>query len=278
VKDTVILFHSYCPDGFGGAWAAREKFGKKADYIAIRHHEVPPLGLDNKDVYMIDIVYPEKDVKQLIKKTKSFTVLDHHVTTKDVVEAVPNHVYDIDHSGAVLAWEYFFPEKETPLYLKYIEDIDLWKFELPRAEDFLAFSATIPFDFEKWDKVVEEFEDEKKRNSFLDRGKNLLEYQNKLIGEVIEIGEEADFDGHSSLVVNSSVLQSQLGNAIIKKGYDIGVVWAHSNDVIRVSLRSSKDGDVNVGEIAQKYGGGGHKSAAGFVIKEEGKFPWQPKK
>ena len=35
---------------------------------------------------------------------------------------------------------------------------------------------------------------------------------------------------------------------------------------IKGSLRTTRD-DVNVGALAQKLGGGGHKKAAGFVIK-----------
>ena len=29
---------------------------------------------------------------------------------------------------------------------------------MPRSKDILAFSATVPFDFDKWDKLVEEFD------------------------------------------------------------------------------------------------------------------------
>lgn len=275
MKETVILYHANCPDGFGGAWAARRKFGKKADYIGVKHHEVPPLGLDGKDVYIIDFSYGEETTKKLLEITKSLAQIDHHVTVKEITESIPNHSYALENSGAVLAWKYFFPDEETPTFLKYVEDIDLWKFEVPRAEDFLAFSATVPFDFDRWDTAVKDFENDKKRNAMLDRGKNLLEYQNKLIEEMIEGGEIVELDGFKGLAVNSSILPSQLGNAIIKKGYEVGITWAHSNDVIKVSLRSDKEGGVHVGELAKKYGGGGHKSAAGFALKDESEFPWK---
>lgn len=276
MKDTVILYHNNCSDGFGGVWAARRKFGKKADYIGVQHHNPPPLGLNDKEVYIIDFSYRKKETDKLLKDTKSLTLIDHHVTAKDVTESVPNHIYDINHSGAVLAWNYFFPDEEVPLYLKYVEDIDLWKFKLPRAEDFMAFSATVPFDLEKWDKIVEDFENEKKRNAFLDRGKNLLEYQKTIIDRLMENAEQIEFEGKSALAINSSVLSSQIGNAIVKKGYDVGIVWFYTNDGgIKISLRSDKDGEVDVGKIAKIYGGGGHKSSAAFVLGEDEKLPWQ---
>ena len=278
MKDNVVLYHANCNDGFTGAWVAREKFGKKADYIAISHQDAPLLGLGGKTVYMIDIVYPEEGVKRLIKEAKSFTVLDHHITVKDIVESIPDHVYDIERSGATLAWKYFFPDKDVPLFLQYIEDTDLWNLNMPRSEDFLAFSMTLEFDFDKWSELVEDFEDEKKRVKHLDYGKEIREYQEKMIDELLEEAGEATFEGYKSLVSNAALLHSQLGNAMIKKGYDVGIIWRHTKgDLIRVSLRSEKGGEVNVGEIAKKYGGGGHQSSAGFVIEEGKSFPWQQK-
>jgi len=275
MKDTVVLYHDNCPDGFGGAWAAKKKFGKRADYIGVQHQLQPPLGLDDKDVYIIDFSYPEEITNKLLSETKSLTLIDHHITAKKITESAPKHLFDNDHSGAILAWKYFFPDEDAPLFLKYVEDLDLWKFDIDRAEDFLAFSATVPFNFDRWDSMIEEFEDEKKRNAHLDRGRNLLEYQNRLIEGMLEGGEKVTLDGHSALAVNSPVLPSQIGNAIVKLGYDIGIIWVHSSDVTKVSLRSGKDKDVNVGEIAKKYGGGGHKSAAGFKLNSEKEFPWQ---
>ena len=43
--------------------------------------------------------------------------------------------------------------------------------------------------------------------------------------------------------------------------------------MITVSLRS--DGSVDVSKLAKKYGGGGHKAAAGFSFKVGRKAPWK---
>ena len=275
-KNIAVLYHNNCNDGFGGAWAARKKFGDKAEYIGVIHHESPPSGLNGKEVYIIDFSYPADETRKLLKKTKSLTILDHHVNMKNVVESVPYHVYDIDHSGEILAWNYFFPDKDVPLFLQYVEDGDLWRFELPESKHFYAFSLTMPFDFMEWDKMVDEFEDEKKRKIYLAEGAKILEYQENMIEELMGSAEESTLDGHKALAVNSSVLASQLGNAIVERGYDIGIVWFYMNeDTIRVSLRSDKDGNVDVGKIAEKYGGGGHKSSAGFIINQEPSLPWQ---
>jgi hypothetical protein len=64
-------------------------------------------------------------------------------------------------------------------------------------------------------------------------------------------------------VVNSPILQSEVGN-VLAKGKPYAAVWYDDrNGVRRWSLRSDEDG-LDVSKIAKAYGGGGHKHAAGF--------------
>ena len=59
----------------------------------------------------------------------------------------------------------------------------------------------------------------------------------------------------------------------------LAIIWSyrrrHNKPKLKVSLRSDKN--INVAEIAFKYGGGGHKSAAGFTLEKEIEFPWTQK-
>src|SRR3989344_3599696 len=71
-KDIVVLYHSNCTDGFGGAWAAWKKFGDKAEYIGVIHQTPVPKGLKNKCIYSVDFTYPEPIVKKLILRPASF--------------------------------------------------------------------------------------------------------------------------------------------------------------------------------------------------------------
>jgi hypothetical protein len=48
--------------------------------------------------------------------------------------------------------------------------------------------------------------------------------------------------------------------------YAVGYIDLH--DKIIYSLRSRKDTDMDVSEIAKRFGGGGHKHASGFVLKK----------
>jgi len=277
MKDKVVLFHENCSDGFSGAWVARRKFGNDASYVGVSDHHAFPEGLEDKEVYLIDFSYTKEATEELLKIVKSLTIIDHHVSVEDVVKSVPDHLYALDKSGASLAWQYFFPEEETPMFIQYVEDTDLWNFNLPQAEDFFALGETLEYDFDRWDKLVEDFENEQKRQLHLDYGNNIRQYQEKIIDGLIDRAEEVELDGYSALAINSPIFRSQAGNAAIKKGYDIGIVWAHSGYSIKVSLRSEKDGKVDVSQIAQKYGGGGHQSSAAFILHNETDIPWHPK-
>src|SRR3989338_10219323 len=128
MKKIIILYHADCSDGFGGAWAAWKKFGNKVSYIPVWHQEPPPKGLKNKIIYMIDFTYPEKITKKLIRDNKRVTSIDHHETAEKTTKLTFDYRFSLDNSGSALAWKYFHPKKKIPLFLKNIEDMDLWKF------------------------------------------------------------------------------------------------------------------------------------------------------
>ena len=135
MKNIVILYHAECSDGFGGAWAAWKKFGSRAAYIPLYHHNPPPVGLRGKEVYMIDFTYNEPVVKKLLKENNRVTSIDHHESQESATKLTEKYLYAVDHSGSVLAWKYFHPGKPTPMLLRYIENGDLWKFKIPHARD-----------------------------------------------------------------------------------------------------------------------------------------------
>ena len=58
---------------------------------------------------------------------------------------------------------------------------------------------------------------------------------------------------------------SEVGNAL-SPHCDLAMIWYHDHEdkKIKVSLRAFHD-NIDASEIAKQYGGGGHKSAAGFT-------------
>ncbi len=274
MKNIVILYHADCSDGFGGAWAAWKKFGNKADYIAVRHQVPPPKGLKNKIVYMIDFTYPEAVTKKLIAENKKVTSIDHHETAKKATELTADYSYALDHSGAALAWQYFHPKKKIPLLLKYVEDMDLWKFKIAHTKEFFAWHNLYDFDFKIWDKMALDLEKPALRKKIIETGKLILEYEDKLVDRLIKDNAElVEFEGYKVLAVNSPNFHSQIGSALARKKPPMGIIWREKEGKWLVSLRGI--GNVHVGELAKKYGGGGHKYSSGFKIPLSQPLPWK---
>lgn len=273
-KEIVVLYHNKCDDGFGAAFAAWKKFKEKAEYVGVIHDEPPPNSLRGKDVYILDFCYKKNILQELLSITRSLIVIDHHISMKEAVESVPQHLFDgtFSHSGAVLTWQYFFPKKSVPKLLLHVEAQDLWKF-LPFTKELSASLRIRKQDFKVWSKVASDWESSSKIKKYIEEGATILRYEDDLVEEAIEEAENVDFLGYKTLAVNSRAFVSKIGCRIYEKMPPIAIVWSERSGKIIVSLRS--DGTVDVSRLAAKFGGGGHKTAAAFRLESGKKLPWK---
>src|SRR3989338_1384657 len=273
-KKIAVLYHKGCRDGFGAAWAAWKKLGEKADYIGVNHAEPPPKNLKGKNVYLLDFVYPLETTKKLLKIVKYLTVIDHHISAEKSTKLAHSYLYALNHSGAVLSWKYFHPKKKIPVLLKYIEDVDIWKLKLPNTRELIASFETYKLDFSLWTKLAKDWESAGGRRRYLEEGRAILKYQNSLVKSALKDAEEVRFLGHRALTVNYSLkINSEIGDAIRKAGYPLGIIWQRREGRLIVSLRSTDK--IDSSKIASRFGGGGHKKASAFRLPSKEKFPWK---
>jgi len=273
MKSIVVLYHSNCLDGFSSAWVAWKKFGDKASYIPTEPQTLPKVKIKNKEIYIVDLGFSKKDIKKLIKDKNFVTIIDHHLSARDDIKTASQWYFDLNHSASVLTWQYFYPNKKLPKLLKYVEDIDLWLFKLPYTEEILASIQFLDQNFKNWEKLVKDFEDRKRIKKYIAEGKIILSYQNKVVDIIVSRANLVYLAGNRVLAVNSSILNSEIGNVLARKKPPFSIVWYQSKDKIRVSLRSR--GRFDVSKIAKKFGGGGHQKAAGFSIPVDKKPPWK---
>ncbi len=273
MKPIVILYHKNCPDGFGAAWAAWMKFKERAEYIGVEQHAPLPKGLKNKKIFLVDFCYTAPLTEELIRGNKEVVIIDHHITGKSVVESVPGSVFKLNHSGSVLSWKYFHPEKKTPRLLKYIEDVDIWKFKVPRSKEMALSLDLYDYDFKVWSRIASDLEKPERRKKYITEGAVIMKYRKNLIGRILTKAEDATLLGKKVRVVNSPVWASDLGHLLVGGKKTVGVVWSYKKGTIRVSLRSN--GEIDVAKMAEKFGGGGHKAASGFALPIKIKFPWK---
>ncbi len=273
-KQIVILYHGECKDGFSAAWAAWKKFGETATYIPVFHNEPMPDGLKNKEIYLLDFCFDEKTTKELLSANKRVTAIDHHATRESIVKQTANYSYALDHSGCVLAWNYFHPKKAAPKLLAYVEDMDLWAFRVPRAKEIGAFLDSQKKEFNNWTKLAKLIENAETRAAIIKKGELLLEFEDTLMERMIASDATlVEFEGYKIFAINSPIFRSKMGNMLATDHPPMSIVWNDKGDKRIVSLRSIPKFDVEA--IAKKYGGGGHKNAAGFTIATHKPTPWK---
>ncbi len=280
LKDIVVIYHGECTsgDGFGAAYAAWKKFGDTASYLPWRDHAIAPEGLVDKEIYVVDFSFHRATFETLVAANKSIVVIDHHQTAQADVEAYPQNIFDNNHSGCVLAWQYFHPETEVPELLYYIEDHDLWRFALTENREYNVALGQYEVSFEVWDALIEELKDENRKINFVAKGALIAKFEDKLIATIMKTRERVLFEGYEVWAVNAErIYRSILGNQLAELNeaegkIAIGIVYYHSHGRVNISLRSR--GNVDVATIAEKYGGGGHKRAAGIEVASFAELPF----
>ena len=278
LKDTIIIYHAQCRDGFGAAYAAWTIYGDDASYIPVKTQDDLPAGLEGKEIYIVDYSYTIEILTQLLATNKKVVVIDHHESARAAVTSFPDNVFDITHSGAVLTWKYFHPGTEIPKLLCYIEDQDIWTQKMEHTREFTAALGEYTQDFETWHQLNLNLADRIHFNKFIEHGSIIARFEDSIVEKIVTFRERALFEGQEIYVVNAERLyRSITGHHLAKLSQDeghagIGIVYYRYNGAIHCSLRSMPEVDVCV--IAQKYGGGGHKNAASIRVASFAELPF----
>lgn len=273
--DSVVLYHGPdCQDGFASAFAAWTILGDRAKYQPVQYGQPVPLTDDGADVYVVDFSFSREQLIALARRSNRVIVLDHHKTARDALAGLDGTVpglsvtFDMEKSGAVLAWEHFHPGEPVPALLRYVQDRDLWRWALPHSREVSAALAVEPRDFGRWAEVMREFSGGgSPPMSLLLRGEAILAYQARLFASLCDRAAQRDIAGYDVPSVNSPILQSEIGEELLRRNPDtkfVGVFFTADDDAVIWSLRSRPDFDVS--EVAVWYGGGGHRQAAGFRV------------
>jgi nanoRNase/pAp phosphatase (c-di-AMP/oligoRNAs hydrolase) len=262
-KNTMVLYHANCLDGFGAAYAAWVKFGDSAEYIPVQYGNSPPI-VTGKDVYILDFSYKRAVLEEMRASAKSLLVLDHHKSAQEDLDGLDYAIFDMSRSGAIMSWEYFH-NHSCPTGLELIQDRDLWLFKYEDTKPFTAaLRAFVPMEFDSWNAYLT------KSNAKVlsSRGKDILKVFNQDIEGFAKQSHKITLSGIEGLACNvPSKYASELGNILAKESGTFGVTYCFdgASNLWLYSLRSI--GDFDVSKIALEFGGGGHKNAAGFSSK-----------
>ncbi len=292
----LVIYHANCADGFTAAWAVRQAMDCEF-HAAV--HGAPPPPADARDLVLVDFCYPQQVMLDLQQVARSILVLDHHKSAEADLPA--NHktaddeltvvriygcatwsafrgwveqdkcegirkamiyaLFDMDRSGAGIAWDFFHPGQARPALIDHVEDRDLWRFALPGTREIQAAVFSYAYQFEVWDRLMAT-----PVETLRAQGVAIERKHHKDVAELVKVAKRQMVIGHYDVPVASLpyTLASDAGH-LMAKGQPFAACYYDKEGGRVFSLRSTDRG-VDVSEVAKLYGGGGHARAAGFTV------------
>jgi len=269
-----LIFHAGCPDGFGAAWAARRTWGDDARYIPRSHDDdFDPERFEDELVIFADISLTNPLLRRLGEVAGELLVLDHHLTARDHFASDPSlentltanghrvH-FDLEQSGAMLAWNHFHPDEPAPDLLRYVQDQDLWNWELPESEEINAAIGSYPRRHDDWDKLAA-----RPIGSLADEGRPIVRANRIEVARALAHAHPVAIGSVRIEAVNARHPRAEIGHELAtraKYGQPWGIVYRVVGSRVDCSIYSL--GDCDASAIATQFGGGGHRNASGFSV------------
>lgn len=266
----LVIYHARCADGFGAALAAWLYYEGQAEFLPCDHGDLKTPAdipdVDGRAVYILDFSFAAEILREVEQRAAKLVMLDHHKSAAEKLTGFACRCgvvhFDMAHSGAQLAWDFFQAGKPVPDLIRYIEDRDLWNWAYPESPGFLAALDMEPMEFKRWAEIAA-FTPEQTA-AFMARGQAMDEKFCKLAEDIAAQAEPVEFNGVKGLMVNApGVFHSLIGDMLAKQSGTFALMWsANKKGLIKVGLRSRSD--FNCIPLAESMGGGGHAQACGF--------------
>jgi len=271
----LILYHGRgCPDGFGAALAAWLFYGDTAQYLGLDHGDIATIDdlpdVRGRAVYILDFSFANEIMAALDERAAKLVMLDHHKSAAEKLTGFACRCgvvhFDMNKSGARLAWEFFQPHTPVPPLLQYVEDRDIWKWEFAESAGFLSALDMEPQTFDRWREIASFTPAQMEQ--FMARGAAMDEKYRKLAADIAEGAQPLVFNGIAGMMVNApGMFHSLVGDILSSKSGTFALMWSAGAKGVKVGLRAQRNFDCIA--LAESMGGGGHAQACGFKMKVE---------
>ena len=265
----VVLYHAWCMDGNGVLMTIRELFPdhliipKACEYDNYSIDEILKL-VELKNVIMGDFSMKREDLMAIKDASLSFVALDHHESAIERFKPFNFTWVDMEESGATLVWKYCCNGEPVPALLQYIKDRDLWQHKLPNTREVNAAAFDIGFEEPKFlQKYLHDV------SELIEIGTPIIKEIDDKVKNIITRSTIHKFkaDGKEGIFIINDDEVSLVGNHLSME-YPYVAQIKLDDTKVKISFRSSKENQdaVNVAKLCEKYGGGGHKHAAGLSV------------
>ena len=289
MNQPLCIYHGNCADGFTAAWVVNKYLKGGVELYAATHGDPPP-DVTDRDVIIVDFSYKRPVMRQLADSARSILVLDHHKTAEaelapgdgfdllrndpighsyyDLLRFPPGKTYalfDTNRSGAMLAWNFFFPGTEPPTLVKYVQDRDLWKFELLDSRAISSWLFSYEYTLKHWEGAMLLLATDVGFKRAVSEGKAIDRKHLKDIQGLVKKNRMWWTIGDKDIpVCNLPYTMASDAAGMMAEGHPFAACYFDTPEGRVFSLRSRGGGD-DVSEVAKTYGGG-HRNAAGFRV------------
>lgn len=228
-----------------------------------------PIIKQDDTVFMVDFSLPKDDMIKLDTMC-DFKWIDHHINAiQEMENLIADSFLNNDYAACQLTWMYLFYNKNIPKVVNLLGDYDIWNHKDP---DVLPFQMGLKLkdmdpsiDMDIWKKLFFPGFFFPYYKKFIKIGKHILKYQETENKQMIRNAHEVEFEGYKCIALNTMNSNSSIFNSL-DNVYYIKILYYNDGKKWTYSLYSDEESDINVGEIAKKYDGGGHFHAAGFIL------------
>jgi len=278
----ICFYHSADLDGHCSGAIVKYKY-PECEMIGYNYgDEFPWDKVKGQDVIMVDVCLQPftEHMPKLEEKAGLLIYIDHHVTEIDEYNLwVKNNPdkkmvvkLDENFSACELVWDFFFGT-QVPLAVRLLGRYDVWDHAF--SDDVMPFQwgmrvneNTLPDNTAFWSRLLGVSEDINGVNTIIDNGHFLLKYRDAENAKYIKAcAFDVEFEGLKFVCINRGLTNSQIFDTVWDEDkYDGMLTFCWRKGSWTVSMYGTKG--IDLGAIAKKHGGGGHKQACGFQCDE----------
>lgn len=281
----LVISHEDDIDGLGGVILGYLAF-KDIDYMLIHVKEQTEIvdfvkNSNYEKVFITDLGLEDKIADEINELGMNILHFDHHETnvyaSKYAFSTVEIQRNGISTCGTELFYLYLKENnllKDNALIKRFVEDTrayDTW--DWVKNNNVEANDLNKLFSIVGIDTYISKMVDKLRNNNkdiFDETDKYLIELNTQEENELIELSDKSliirEKDGLKFGIVFGNKFLSIIGNTLCNRHPELDYMLLIDPLEKKVSLRSVR---IDVSKVAESYGGGGHKYAAGFSLNEE---------
>ncbi len=251
-------------DGRCSAAIVRSAEGDGRFVAADYRRPIPRLPIETGEtVVVVDYLPAPESMASLRRRATRLIWIDHHASSlaNDEYAGLDGLRQD-GRAACELTWDFFCPQKTVPRAVSLTADRDIWTWRYgEETASFCEGIRLLPHHPEApvWTKLLAD--DRRTLAAILREGRVCRRYQLAVATEFIEkYGFETTLDGDRCYAANLNLFGSEVFGQRYER-YPICATFVHDGNRYNVTLYSK---NVDVLPIAVRYGGGGHRQAAGF--------------